>query len=1591
MRNFLLGFIFIFSTGTLCAQTYSNEWINYSQTYYKFKAGSNGLYRITQPTLASIGLAAIPAEQFQLWRNGKEIALFTSIPTGNFGISDYIEFYGQINDGKADRLLYKYDSLQMSDKLSLLTDTSSYFLSVSNGVNKRLTAVANNVAANILLPETGFIHTLIKSFKVKQNAGFAIDYGQLLYSSSYETAEGWSSADVFPGSLIDNNSNIYMDNSGLPATLDAIVAGNSSASKTCHIKINGTIIADSVINGYTIKRYHIENIPLSTFSSGTANMEFVNAGISSDKIVVSYYELKYPHLYNFEGKSQFAFELPAGSARYLEINNFNFGTVAPVLFDLTNNQRFAGDINGSVVRFVIPALTLTSSFILLNAEPANIKNIQNFSQRNFIDYSLPANQGNYVIISHPVLFNDGFGNDNVEQYRVYRNSIAGGSFNAVIADINQLTDQFAYGIKHHPLAVRNFGNYALANFSTTPRYFYLIGKGLTYPDFKKYESDPNIDRLALVPTFGYPASDNLLLSTRTGTFTQIGIGRLSAINGQEIGDYLNKVKQFELIQNSGPQTNAEKGWMKNIAQITGAIDDPSLANLINFYMGGYSQIMSDTSFGAKVYSFNKNSGSYTATGSKKTIDDLFSEGMTYLKYFGHSSPNTLEFNLDNPQNYNNTGKYPLIMVNGCNSGNLFLFDTLRAINKGTLSEKYIFSANKGSIGFIANTHFGLPQQLNFFTDQFDRNVAKLMYGQSVGNIMKSTMEFISNTYLNDFPTRIHAEEITYHGDPAVKLNPFSQPDYTIEDSLITSNPEVISVADEQVTITVKVLNIGRAINDSIDILIQHQLPDNSIRVLATRRIKATLFEDTLQVPLMINPLQNKGVNKILVTIDAGNEVSELSETNNTSTKEFTVFADEIRPIFPYQYSIVNNGPGLEIYGSTADPFSGEKEYVMEMDTTRLFNSPFKITRTVIDSGGIIKFLPGIALSDSAVYYWRLGIGPVSATTRWLGSSFTYINGIADDGYGQAHYFQYTDNDYESMYIDSTNRNFTFENKVRKLLIRTGLHPYYGWDQINVNVDNDQLEIYGCNYSSLQFVVYNPLTLKPWKNYNVATGTGRFGSANVCSNAGNPNRIFFEFPYANSAFRAKAIQFIDSIPDGYIVSVSNLGRTTNTSFAESWKADTSTLGSGISLWHKIHSLGLHQIDQFNRNIPFLFLFKKGDTINFPIRQHLGSLVNEQIVDTFLISGKAVEGNVSSPWFGPVKNWKNFKWDSIPNALTGTHEHSFDIHGKDVNGNINYLGTVYESRDTSLSYINASVYPQLQLKMNSKDEQNAMSEQLKYWMITSDNYPEGALSPNLYFQYSDTLTTTDTLQLKVAFKNISHVAFDSIKVRLTITKTDGATIVFNNLANGARIKPLTAGDTAIISFAIPLTNFSGNSQLKLEVNPDKDQPEQFYFNNILFKNIYTIMPACQGSNITFTAAPSTGSMQWQVNTGTGFTDIINGILYSGVNTATLMINNTQSSMVGYKYRCVYTGNNNLVNSPEFILKYTAIWGGTVSTAWEDTGNWPCGILPDAKTDVIIKSGVIHYPVINSNTSCRSISASSNTSILIKTGFNLNIASE
>ena len=69
LHMLLLLFTGLLFTRQLSAQ-YNNEWIDYNKTYYKFKVGQTGLYRIPYDVLQAAGLGSRRAEHFQMWRNG---------------------------------------------------------------------------------------------------------------------------------------------------------------------------------------------------------------------------------------------------------------------------------------------------------------------------------------------------------------------------------------------------------------------------------------------------------------------------------------------------------------------------------------------------------------------------------------------------------------------------------------------------------------------------------------------------------------------------------------------------------------------------------------------------------------------------------------------------------------------------------------------------------------------------------------------------------------------------------------------------------------------------------------------------------------------------------------------------------------------------------------------------------------------------------------------------------------------------------------------------------------------------------------------------------------------------------------------------------------------------------------------------------------------------------------------------------------------------------------------------------------------------------------------------------------------------------
>ena len=1505
MKNFLFGLLLTFGLAAQ-AQVYNNEWIDYSKTYYKFKVGKNGLFRIPQNVLANAGLGATPAEHFQLWRNGQQVPIYTSVPSGVMGGSDFIEFWGRLNDGKPDKELYRQPDYQLNDKWSLETDTSVYYLTVHTNTseNLRLQATSNDVASNTLPAEPYFMHkagnyfrhrvirdTLINGVLVNDtllnqpqmaaprpnkdiylanlNPGYAINVGTYLYSSSYDKGEGWSSYDITSvaqtsgavsyGRNASTIKNLYVYNGGPDPYFTISLSGNAVATRRYKVTIN----EDSVIgNQMDFFNYRVDTatFALSTLSSGKAIVTITNlsniacypapVGCQTDRIVVHKYEIVYPRMFNFGGQKEFEFPLPASSAgNYLEISNFNYGATAPVLYDLTNGTRYVADLSAApLLKFALLPSASARELVLLSTDAPQVNNVGTMQTRNFTNYAIASNQGDYLIITNPVLYNGTNGANPVNDYKTYRRSAPGGSYNAQVYPADELVEQFGFGIKKNPAALRNFIHFALNTFTIAPKHVFIIGKGVNYVHQRSYELNSDMEQLNLVPTYGWPASDVLLASPKGSSQPSVPIGRLSAITGVEVETYLKKIKEYEQAQVTMSGAISDRGWMKNIVHIVGA-SEAGLETQLTTMLDNYGNIISDTLFGANVTKFSKSSSDAITQVNSARLTNLFSEGISLMTYFGHSSSTTLEFNLDNPENYNNHGKYPIFLGLGCNVGDFFKYSPVRLQVKETLSEKYVLAPDRGMIAMIASTHFGIVHYLDVWSQRAYKNMASRHYGKTIGEMMQHTAEDVfAFTTQEDFYARCNTEQSELHGDPAIHMNPHAKPDYAIEDHMARVTPGFVSVADHSFRLDASFKNIGKAVSDSIVIEVKRQIQNQAPVVILRDTIPGIRYVDSIALNIPINPNTDKGLNKLTITVDLDNDVDEFYENNNVITKEIFIYEDEARPVFPYNFAIVNH-QDFQMQASTANPFSPNKEYQMEIDTTQFFNSPLKVTRTTSSAGGVISFNHGMSFSDSTVYYWRVAPVVTTGTPTWNMASFIYLPN-SETGFNQSHYQQQIYSTGEGISFDANSKLWKYGTRYMNLFVRQGTWVSSTSQEAGLSVAiNGVASIRNtCWFQSVVFNVFDPITFAPW--INTTTGVadayrgGKFGSA--ANNCSNSRRWNFEYRWDSLSSRKRAVDFLeDTVPDGaYVVVRSFLldpvafpAFANMVKYANQWRTeDEAAYGAGNSLYHTLKNAGFSGIDSFYRPRQFVLVYKKNDPSFTP-----KWIVSEGVLDNVTLTVDCpvpdTVGFINSPQFGPALAWKTLKWRGTSlDQLPGDNP-KVSVIGIRTNGQADTLmnNLALSQQDVDISSIDAAEYPYVQLRMRNADNVNNTPYQLRYWRLTYEPAPEGAIAANSYFSMKDTVDVAEPLEFKIAFKNVSATPFsDSIKVKAIVTDRNNV----QRTVFVSKHRPLAVDnpDTLHIRVPIDTRDIVGPNSLYVEINPDFDQPEQYLFNNFAFRTFY-----------------------------------------------------------------------------------------------------------------------------------------------------------
>jgi len=1426
MKNLskILGVILFVNCGFAFSQQ-TNTWINYNQKYYKFDVRVDGFYRITPTTLSNAGvdLNSIHPNNFQIFVRGKEIPIHIENENdidGVFNNNDFIEFYGQRNDGWADSLVYDDPNNLTTPVYSLFNDTISYFLTWNNQTNNKRFATVNDTSFSSYNSFPYFLKQMLLGGAGQYSYGIANSYGT--YDPEYSKIEGYCGGTFSPTAPCTfqyPTKNIYTQG---PECIYRCSFGSISDDPNASIDnristysvigATNNIIGDTAWNGYNLTKfeYHFSPTFLQSPTTQIANKIINLSTTNNKKVLLNNLDLIYPHTLDLEGLSSFKLIFPNDSTQQKSLYTFtNFSATTPVWFyDFTNKVRTPAALNGGSYKILSQNFGNSKScYIVSEANIMNVSAVKPVTSTGIFTNFSQNHDANYLIITHRKLLT------NVFSYANYRNTTG---YVTLVADIDELYDQFAFGIKKNPLAIRKFVEFAATNFDSVPKHLFLIGKGILSSMSK---IDTANYRRNMIPTWGYNGSDNLLtakIQGSNGYAPKVSVGRLAASTPQQVDDYLQKVQQYE---------NAPKAmWMKNVLHFAGGT---SLGeqNQFLYFLDEYKKIYKDTLYGGNVTTFKKTSVDPIQITQADSIRKLIENGVSFMNFFGHAAGSSFDVSPEPPSAYNNQGKYPIVMANSCNVGDLHQPPTA---TYQFISEEYVFAQQRGAIAFLAQSSLGLASPNGIFTKELVKNVGQKMYGKTFGECIKEAINNVQQP--NDDLLKETCLTMTLHGDPAIKPNYFENPDYSITQSSVSIEPAAVSTEQDSFKVNLIIKNEGAAINKNIIVQFRRYLPDSANFHTYIKTILAPKYIDTISVKIPVNEAFGGGSNKIEIFVDALNVVQELSENNNEIVFNFDIISKDIIPIYPYDFSVVPKNK-ISLKASTLDAFAPSRTYRFQIDTTDSYSSAFKKDTIITKGGGLVNWDLSFGLSDSTVYFWR--VSPDSTATinfKWRENSFQYIN--SKIGWGQANFSQFKSNQYNLVKYNKPNRSFDFGLLTKSIIGRTFTAPDGQNPPANdlfateYRIGTELAESAGNSYSpALHVAVIDSATLKPWQIRYVLNGVVQnpnhnFGNNNNNQSAQNHLNYFIFNPGNAAQMQGLKRMLQDSVPVGNYILVYTWIRGN----FQSW-ADT-------SLRTMFENFGSDSVRYLPNNRGWIFFCKKGYPSTAKEINNSSPARFELTLTADMITSIRY-GNVTSQLIGPAMRWDTLFWKAQSLEIPSQDSTRINLYGIKNSGQIDtlYLDTLAQNQ-FALNQIDANIYPYLKLDFYNRDDINQTSSQLKRWHILYEPVPECALNPNAGFVLSKKeVQQGEELFMKMPIVNASDANMDSLLVNYWLQKPDHSIVPISF----PRQDSLLVAETQIPTLNIETRNLLGTYKLFIEANPlvantnKYDQLEQYHFNN------------------------------------------------------------------------------------------------------------------------------------------------------------------
>lgn len=1281
-KLFTLIFSLLLSVTTF-SQTSQNEWVEFGKTYYKFKVTQDGIYQLKLNQIQTSNLNGV-----QIFHNGQQIPTIVQSTTNGINI----EFYGQKNRGQFDANLYQ--STQTNIEVSLITDSSTYFLILdATTTPKRYTNLTSNLT-NLPNKEAFYIHREVVSPTLIWNSGTVYNIaGYQMTRATYETGEGFIGTSLNTQTLTVNTPNKYPNtNATIEVSLLSSNFSHNTVIEVSNLEVsNLTFVGDSILK----RRFTFDSNILTNNTDVTIKGKLG----ANDRYSVAYIALEYARTFDASNLSELTLNVSASlSKKFLEITNFNSNSNNVYLYDITNGIRIKAfyDATTKTVRTDLPASQIDRELILISSD-----NIKTIGQTKSVQFNNLKNlNADYIIITHDNILKDSQGNNPVIEFAAYRSSTG---YNPAIINIEEIYDQFGWGITFHPQSLINFGEFVKLNWNN-PRHIFLVGKAKVYTEIRTA-----LTYDALIPTFGVPANDNLLFTKRGSNLPEFVVGRLSVKNGDEFRTYLNKIVQMETTKNttSNPSNKVWENKVLHLGGGNGFTEEKMFSNVLN----NLKTTIEVGKMGAQVYSYFKDNSDVNDPGNFTSLDSAINNGSSIVTYLGHAHSDMIDFDGSIINKWNNKDKYPLFISLSCSNGNIFT-------SNQEMSETFVLSKDKGVSAYIG---FVEPVSLfsaTTFATEFYRLLSNEGYNMTNGELFRNAISTLTGTSLIN---QLASDYIVYHGDPGLRLRKDTLLDLSIDNNSIKTSDVV---RQDEFDFTFDLFKLGINLNQSVSVsLYRRNMSGDSIFV-ASQTVDNinTKKEVTFRVKSLD---QNwKGANQFTIKIDELNSISESNEANNTYTTVVDIRTKMIEMVYPFDESLLPNNDITFV--SSVSNIDSDEQFEFKLDTTPLFNSNLLYTE-LVNGRGAIQVKPEVTIQDSVVYFWTLTKEGVTVDYN----SFIVIPGKS--GWNQSNYYQFEKNTFTNL-----KNGFQFGSNKTEISVVNGLTSVLGAGHVASFINNNLIDKCRCSSENGVYVVVMDST------FNMTSNNGQYGSINC--DGRTTNLLLFE---TDNSF--KLSQFEDFLRNGVDNGKYVLMYTLNDAKINNWNS---------SLINLISSFGSTQIQSLNSSsvLPWAMFFKKGDISTLVEKKATNSteiITLDAYVDNRLTSGKMMTRVIEN-----ASNWEWLEWSEVNSGVNS----SLKIYGTNNSGVEEVVMDNIVAKDTTIAQLDVNDYSNLRIEWNTSDDVNKVPSQLQLVRIITEGVGELVYRSDISLVgYGDTIMRGDDYNFTVAIQNVSTVDMDSVLVK------------------------------------------------------------------------------------------------------------------------------------------------------------------------------------------------------------------------------------